>query len=114
MGVFIGVSDERALKAIRSDISSWDAHGSRADVGSAIIDYSKLLSRNRSCEVRSILCPEEHNVCIPNRNTAIYLLEHMHSVVKPRLGSLLSHEGAFVYSTCAEVSQAYLRTACTG
>ena len=50
MGANERPEDQPALQAIRAEIYEWIIYGSRADVGSAIDDYSKLLSRNRSCE----------------------------------------------------------------
>lgn len=104
MGVFVGVSDERALKAIRLDLCSWDAYGSRADVGSAIIDYSKLLLRNRSCEVRSILCLEEHDVCIPTCSTTIWFLEPMHGTVESSWFPVMSRPGVCPQHVCGGVA----------
>eukprot|EP00892_Ulva_mutabilis_P007236 jgi/Ulvmu1/4885/UM020_0171.1 len=43
-------ADVITLQGIQAEINDWAIYGSRADVGSAINDYSKLLSRNRSCE----------------------------------------------------------------
>lgn len=36
----------------RRDLQDWASYGGRGDVESAILDYSQLLLRNKSCEVR--------------------------------------------------------------
>lgn len=99
MGVIVGVSDAIGLEAIRADIYSWDLYGSRADLGSAIIDYSKLLSRNRSCEASSVLRLVHQISTSPNRphKPDIYLmaLRHPFAAIEKSMSStvvLVSHQ----------------------